>query len=144
EGEAQKEHHAEGQKRLDQPRAQLDQMLHQRSLGRFDVLVGHAALPASGLGGTESALSSVAVGAASAIWAGAAAGAPSGAGAGLADSAAVAGVGLADSAASPAGGGAGSEVDGIAVLVAGALRSGSGPAAFSMSLRISSTGSKRA
>src|SRR5262249_15838886 len=31
--------------RLDQPRTQLDQMLHERRLGRLDVLVRHAGLP---------------------------------------------------------------------------------------------------
>src|SRR5262249_23150943 len=40
---------AEGQERLDQARAQLDQVLHQRRLGRLDllllVLAAHAALP---------------------------------------------------------------------------------------------------
>src|SRR6185312_1796974 len=46
EDEAEREHHAEGEQRLDEPRAQLDQVLHQRGLGGLDVLVRHAASPA--------------------------------------------------------------------------------------------------
>ena len=45
EEEAEREHDAERDQRLDQPRAQLDQVLHQRRLGRLDLLVGHAAAP---------------------------------------------------------------------------------------------------
>src|SRR5262249_13556300 len=45
----------EGDQRLDQPRTQLDQVFHQRRLGRLDlllvVLAAHAGLP-SGLGGS--------------------------------------------------------------------------------------------
>src|SRR5262249_57862167 len=49
----------EGDQRLDQPRAQLDQVLHQRRLGRLDLLLlvvaAHAALPpASPLSATVS------------------------------------------------------------------------------------------
>src|SRR5262249_47807090 len=51
EEEADDERHEEGKQRLDQPAAQLDQVLEERRLGGLDVLVGHAARPASLTGG---------------------------------------------------------------------------------------------
>src|SRR6185503_7121978 len=53
EDEAEREHHAEGGERLDQPRAQLDQVVHQGRFGGLDVLVAHAALPALFCGGSS-------------------------------------------------------------------------------------------
>src|SRR6185369_16863687 len=54
EEEADDEGEEERDQRLDQPRAQLDQVLHQRRLGRLDLLLVffrlHAALSPSGLG----------------------------------------------------------------------------------------------
>src|SRR5207302_9027130 len=44
EEEAEDEGHAETEQRLDQPRAQLDQMIHQRRLAGLDLGVAHDAL----------------------------------------------------------------------------------------------------
>src|SRR6185437_16353844 len=58
EHEADGEHHRESDQRLDQPRAQLDQVIHQRRFGGLDVLVAHAAPSTLGLGGSRSRASS--------------------------------------------------------------------------------------
>src|SRR5262249_2698215 len=57
EEEADDEGREEGEQRLDQPAAQLDQVLEERRLGGLDVLVGHAARPASLTGGAGAAAS---------------------------------------------------------------------------------------
>src|SRR5581483_9844720 len=44
EEEAEDEGHAEAEQRLDQPRAQLDQMVHQRGFAGLDIGVAHDAL----------------------------------------------------------------------------------------------------
>src|SRR6185295_11209814 len=53
EHEADREHHAERDQRLDQPRTQLDQVIHQGRLGRLDILVCHPPPPACLGGGTS-------------------------------------------------------------------------------------------
>src|SRR5215208_3030432 len=128
--EAQHEHGAEGEQRLDQPRTQLDQVLHERRFGGFNVLVAHAALPASGLGSGLTSLVPTATGSSAGAVAGVAAAAVSSA-AGGATWAAVAG-----SLTVGAAGAAGVDPD----LVC-ASNGGRSPAAFSMSLRTSSSGS---
>ena len=40
------EHRRERDQRLDQPRAQLDQVIHQRRLGGLDIFVRHDLAPA--------------------------------------------------------------------------------------------------
>src|SRR5262249_55452169 len=55
EEEADDESREEGEQRLDQPAAQFDQVLEERRLGGLDVLVGHAARPASLAGGAGAA-----------------------------------------------------------------------------------------
>ena len=46
ENEAEGEHRRERDQRLDQPRAQLDQVIHQRRLGGLDIFVRHDLAPA--------------------------------------------------------------------------------------------------
>src|SRR5919198_264328 len=128
EQEADDEHHREGEERPDQPRAQLDQVLHQGRLGGLDVLVGHAALPASGV--ALDVVFCVGDAAASLAGAGADAGSAGATGAG-----------------SLAGGGGVAAAVSVLVCEAGVSVSGvssacGGLAAFSMSLRMSSIGSK--
>src|SRR5262249_18454369 len=58
EHEADCEHHAKRDQRLDQPRPQLDQMIHQGGFGGLDVLMSHVTPPAClGGGGSEAARS---------------------------------------------------------------------------------------
>ena len=57
EEEAEDEGDAEADQRLDQPRAQLDQMIHQRGLGGLDVLVAHDALASLRMSGAAGAAS---------------------------------------------------------------------------------------
>src|SRR5579883_1413415 len=52
--ETEDEGHAEGEQRLDQPRAQLDQVVEQRGLRGFDIGVGHDALASLRLSGAGS------------------------------------------------------------------------------------------
>src|SRR5262249_61747177 len=51
--EADREHHAERDQRLDQPRTQFDQVIHQRRFGRLDILVCHPPPPACFGGGVS-------------------------------------------------------------------------------------------
>src|SRR4029077_20420131 len=53
EHEADREHHAERDQRLDQPRTQLDQVIHQGRLARLDIFVCHPPPPACLGGGTS-------------------------------------------------------------------------------------------
>jgi hypothetical protein len=57
EEEAEDERYAEGQQRLDQPRAQLDQVIHQRRLAGLDILDGHDALASLRTSGAAGAIS---------------------------------------------------------------------------------------
>src|SRR5208337_4162997 len=54
------EHHYEGGKRLDEPRAQLDQMIHQGRFRRLDISVGHGWLVPEGMGYFERFLKGIA------------------------------------------------------------------------------------
>ena len=53
EEEAEDERNAKRQQRLDQPRAQLDQVIHQRRFAGLDVFVAHDALASFSTSGAE-------------------------------------------------------------------------------------------